>query len=265
MKQQLIAPSDIEIEEVENILDADKSWDISLNGCFYIDVSGKYSVYYTLWRFKSSTTTHVTTCHYITNLSTDLKKACLKAKKIAGRIPVIIDRVGTYSGLFKASKDELLIKGKYRGERIGDVFAKDPQYILWLSKEYRDDNSVRINTIDYYKNLYWETVADNNRKNSQSEYVGVVGEKITANAVIYNVEEQSSSFNDKKVWLCKFEDDNSNKYISYINTPVEKGDYITFTAKVKIHTEKLGIKFTTVNYLKIIENFKNNQREEFNL
>ena len=50
----LIQPSDEEIEKAEIFLEkgVDPNWDQSKFGFFYIDVSGKYSVYYTLWRFK---------------------------------------------------------------------------------------------------------------------------------------------------------------------------------------------------------------------
>lgn len=265
MRQQIIQPTDLEIIEAETILDANAAWDISLNGCFYIDVSGKYSVYYTLWRFKTSLSPYVNPYTYITNLSTDLNTACLKAKNIAGRIPVIIDRFGTYAGLFKASKNELLIKGKYRGERIGDVFVKDPQYILWLAREYNDGNEERMAKIYYYKNLYWETITNENKKNSVSQFVGNIGDTLVYNAIIYSVIEEDNAYNGKKIWKCKLEDDACNRYSAYINSPIAKGDYIKFSAKVKNHYEKVGIKYTTINYLKIIEKLEKKDSEIYNI
>ena len=96
-RNALRQPSAQEIEEAEKYLEEgkDPNWDYKL-GYFYIDVTGKYSVYYTLWRWNPNHDAHMN--RYICNLSTDLTTAVEKAKKAAGRVPVSIDRYGTQAG-----------------------------------------------------------------------------------------------------------------------------------------------------------------------
>ena len=104
---QLKAPSDQEIEEGEKLLkdDVNPDWDYKTGGYFIIDVSGKYQVYYTLWRFKPTISVHVSELTFITNLSTDFLTAINKAKKICGRTPIVID-MEQRLGCFKPQRNK---------------------------------------------------------------------------------------------------------------------------------------------------------------
>lgn len=250
-------PSDEEIATAEEYLEQgkDPNWDYKF-GYFYIDVSGRYSVYYTLWKDAPNQT------NFITNLSTDFNTAVEKAKKITGRIPVIIDRTGTKAGLFKAHKAEILTFGKYRGKTLGDVFAEDPQYIVWLSKNYKGKSQERAERIKYYADLYFETITKKNQEESPSEYQGEIGKRITFEAEVYDVKEFFNDYGNKKpkpTYKCKLIDKDGNKYSTYnIGGEVQKGDFVKINARVKDHRELMGIKFTIINYCKIIWN----QRED---
>lgn len=255
-KNSLKEPTDEEIQDAEKILDegVDPNWNKNKFGYFYIDVSGKYSVYYTLWRFKPANlqSYYANAEQFITNLSTDLNKAAKKAKKAAGRVPVIIDRFGTKSGMFQAVKAELMTFGKYRGKTLGDIFVEDPQYIIWLAKNYDGKSAERTEKIKYYKDLYFETITKQNKENDNSSFVGKIGEKIEIEAEVYSAEKYNNDFNDKLQTKCKLIDENSNKYLTYnINADVKKGDTVKMTAKVKKHVEKLGVKFTVIYYCKV--------------
>jgi len=254
-KNTLIQPSDEEIENAEKFLEegSDPDWDQSKFGFFYIDVSGKYSVYYTLWRFKPTTHSNY---QFITNLSIDFQKAIEKAKKAAGRVPVIIDKYGTKSGMFQAAKAELLSFGKYRGKTLGDIFVEDPQYIMWLYKSYDGRNQERFERLKYYKDLYFETITKKNKVESKSKFVGKEGEKITISADIYDVVGENNDYSGNFQYRCKLVDEKGNKYMTYsIGQPVKKGDSVKMTAKVKKHQEKLGVKFTILYYCKVLNVF----------
>jgi len=260
-KTTLIQPSDQEIEEAEKFLDegADPSWNRTKFGFFYVDISGRYSVYYTLWRFKPNT---VNPYQFITNLSIDFKTAIEKAKKVAGRVPIIIDKFGTQAGMFQAAKAELITFGKYRGKTLGDIFVEDPKYIEWLYKKYDGKSAERRERIKYYHDLYIETITKKNIEESKSEFQGKVGEKITIEVEIYSITREADTYDGKKLNnKCKMIDDAGNKYTTFnigTNKEVQKGDRIKLTAKVKSHSEYMGIKFTALNYCKIIWN----QRED---
>jgi len=258
----LIQPSDQEIEDAEKYLEkgSDPSWDPKF-GHFYIDVSGKYSVYLTLWRFNPSI---IDTYHFITNLSTDFKTAIEKAKKAAGRVPVIIDKYGTKAGMFKAAKAEILSFGKYRGSTLGDVFISNPKYILYLAQNYVGKMSEKI---QYYKNLYFETITKKNQETSPSRFIGEIDKKITIEADIYDVKKTISDYNGKTQYECKLKDNDGNKFKTFnIGREVKIGDDITLTAKVKDHKELLGVKFTILYFCKItrLSNI-NDDTEKYNI
>jgi len=259
-------PTDAEIQEADEYLakGIGSDWDYK-NGHFIIDITGKYNVYYTLWKFNPKSIYNTT--HFITNLSTDFMTAVQKAKKTAGRVPVIIDKFGTQAGMFQAAKAELITFGKYRGKTLGDVFVEDPQYILWLSKNYNGKNQDRKEKIEYYKNLYFETLTKKNVEESKSEFIGKIGDKIIIKAKIYDVRSEVSNFTSKMQYKCKLVDDAGNKYMTYnIGQPVKKDDEVKMTAKVKDHTERLGVKFTLLYYCKItsLANLKDDM-DKYNL
>ena len=242
-------PTDAEIQEAEEYLKkgVDPDWDITKLGYFSIDVSGKYSVYYTLWKVS------LINDHFITNLSTDFQTAVEKAKKAAGRIPVLIDRYGTKSGLFQAAKAEMITFGKHRGKTLGEIFIEDPKYIIWLSKNYNGKSQLRSERIKYYTDLYFETITKKNLEESPSKFIGKIGDKITVEAEVYDARKTENHFNNKIQYSCKLKDEDGNKYKTYnIGKPIKDGDTVKLTAKVKNHKEYLGIKFTTLFYCKII-------------
>lgn len=248
IRKSLQEPTDEEIKEAEEYLKKGIDWDIISRGCFIIDVSGKYSVYYTLWREAPLNT------HFITNLSTDFQTAVEKAKKAAGRIPVIIDRTGTKAGLFQAAKSEILSFGKHRGETLGDIFVSDPQYLTWLYKSDKPLGKETREKLKYYNDLYFETLTKKNLEESTSEFIGKIGEKITIDADVYNYEVKSNPFDNKIQHSCKLIDENGNKYMTYnLGRQVKKGDSVKLTAKVKDHKELLGIKFTVLYYCKVLQ------------
>ena len=259
---KLIKPSDQEIEEAEKYLEKgiDSDWDYK-NGYFFVDITGRYSVYYTLWRY------NIMNNKFITNLSTDFQTAIQKAKKAAGRVPIVIDRTGTKAGLFNATKAEILTFGKYRGKTLGDVFVEDPKYILYLSQNNISKSNEMSEKIEYYKNLYFETITKKNIEESPSQFIGNIGDKITIEAEIYDVKVTNNDYNGKTQYECKLKDENDNKYKTYsIGRVVKIGDDVTLTAKVKDHKEWLGVKFTILYFCKVtrLSNIKEDM-EKYNM
>jgi hypothetical protein len=245
-------PSDQEIEEAEAFLEkgVDPDWDKKL-GYFYIDVSGKYSVYYTFWRFNP--TSHTNMCHYICNLSTDFQTAIEKAKKASGRIPIIIDKFGTQAGLFQAAKAEIITFGKHRGKTLGEVFVEDPQYIKYLYDTYgKYKSTLPYDKLKYYTDLYFETIRKKNLEESTSEYVGKPGDKISIIAKIYHIATKDNPYTGGLQYTCKLIDDDGNKYTTYdIGQKIEQGKTVSLNAKIKAHIELLGVKFTQLFYCKV--------------
>jgi hypothetical protein len=251
-------PTDDEIKDAEEYLEKgiDSDWDYK-NGYFFIDITGRYSVYYTLWKISPLDS------HFITNLSTDFQTAVQKAKKATGRIPVLIDRTGTKAGLFQAAKDEIVTFGTHRGETLGDIFATDPQYIVWLSKKYKGNTSLKMDRIKYYRDLYYETITKKNQEESKSKWVGKKGDEITITADIYDFKIADNPYNNQVQYECRLKDEDGNKYMTYnIGKKLKNGDSVKLKAKVKDHKEYLGVKFTQIFYCKVIDVW--NREEDMN-
>lgn len=267
----LKVPTDQEIEDAEKILadDVNPDWD-SKNGYFIIDVSGKYHVYYTLWRYKPSMTNqYISSMVFITNLSTDFLTAVNKSKKICGRTPIIIDKIGSHQGLFKAQKSQILTFGKYRGSTMGEVFATDPKYLVFMANKYEGGNAERMALFQFYKSLYFENVTKENREKGVSQYVGNIGDEIEKEFTLYKMEHvQGFNAGDPPSNLLKLRDDDKNQYTIYYNKEVSPdtkiGDKIVIKAKIKSHYETLGLKYTRLYYPKKFENKSLNKRNAIN-
>jgi hypothetical protein len=254
-------PSDKEIEDAENFLKKDifDDWDYTNMGNYFIDVSGKYQVYYTFWRFKPSKSPYVNPVRFITNLSIDFDKAIKKAKNIAGKVPVELDRTGTLDAL-KNPKKEFLTFGKYRGKHIGDIYAEDPKYIVWMADNYHGHQET-ADLLNYYKGLYFENVTKENKEKDKSTKVGNIGEEIKITVKVYNISSKTVynnfSHDNELLTTYKLIDDNENKYIAY---NIEKhfqdikvNDSIELKGKIKGYKEILGINFNILNYVRVIK------------
>ena len=73
---------------------------------------------------------------------------------------------------------------------------------------------------------------------------------LTNHSPVYFVEKTDGLYGDQ--WKCKLIDDDENRFIVYSKKEVEKNDEIKFTAKVKKHEEKVGIKYTVLYWFKIL-------------
>lgn len=230
-----------------------KDWNTKDFGYYLIDVSGKYSVYYTLWRYKPSKSAHVKPIQYIQNLSTDFKKAIEKAKIIANVVPTYIDKTGTKSSLH--GQKAKFTFGKYRGELFGDVFVKDPQYFAWVYKNlYGGLSKQNRDFISHYNNLYWENKTKENIENSISSYLGKKGEKISVEGIVKKIKNVTGQFGDAKQY--NLEDLEGNKIMVYglekLYPDVKISDQVKFTGTVANHYDVVGIKHTYINRIKLL-------------
>ena len=166
--------TDEQIGQAEKILDAgvDPNWDMSF-GSMYIGVTGRHQVYYTLW--KHAPRAIMNPMIYLGNLSTDIIEAARKAKQRAGRQPVYFDDYETLKGM-QGAQPEVITFGKYRGRLIGEVYAEDPQYIIWLSKNMSPRNQKQMKQYELIKTLtddYFRALGEKNRAAETKEYLTI--------------------------------------------------------------------------------------------
>lgn len=248
--QHEIFPSDVELEKAEEILEskvAPEGYDRNKFGVFYVGVTGKHQVFYTLYRFRPSNSPYVEPLTYVCNLSTDLIDACIKARRIAGKIPVELDTYGTCKRLVGAAKALIIKFGKYRGVNIEEVFGNDPQYIVWMKKA-ADKGELKIDgnmhkEVERLSGIFWEGVTKKNEENSTSGFIGNLGERLTMKVKILGIVEGK----------VKLVDENGNRLYTYTGSfDVKKDDEVTIKGTVTSHKLIVGIKQTYINRVRLM-------------
>jgi hypothetical protein len=235
--------------------------DKSIPGFYYIDVSGKYQVFYTLWRYKDIDPRFMSVIKnpvYFCNLSTDMLTAVRKAMEIIPNMAKLeLISEDTRHGLIgKTQKEIKFTFGKYRGLSMAKVYLENPSYFAWLNKnadpKYAD--SPANLAIKFFSDLYFQEVTKKNQETSASQFQGEVGKPITVDVEIYRMD--NKVYNEEPIILFKMKDAQDNKFMAYNldkqMPTIAVGSKIKIRGKVKEHKELLGVKFTAMNYVTIL-------------
>lgn len=274
--------SDVDFDTALKLINnnVDKNWDTNVMGSYFIGVTGQHQVYYTFWKHSPKAIMNPTM--YIGNLSIDFLEAIKKAKNISGRCPVYIMDTDSLKGMQGVNWDVLTF-GKYRRQKIGDVFINDPQYIIWLSKNFTPRNNKQAKAHELMLQLtkdFFDAMRAKNEANDTTEYYGAIKDKLDMTLSIVSV----ISKYDKLRFRCKIDNSNIEFYIAYnsfakamdINF-VEKcirddynGHYygcgnvgeilefaknmntIHFRGRIKAHRAIMGIKQTQLHFVKVV-------------
>ena len=246
--------------------------DKSIPGYYAIDVTGKYSVYYTFWRvmppnpkLPPSIWNHGGYV-YMGNLSTELLPAIDKAT--AAKQNVRLELVQDVTKHHVVGQKDKFTFGKYRGEAYPEVYFKDPSYFIFLNKnadpKYAHTNSAQA--IQYFAQLAIAEVTKKNQETSKSQYVGNPGDIWTGRLKVYNIKAyQQQPFHQgygsslgkagpKEVFYYSLTCDKGNKFkakhLEKVFPNIKKDDVIAVKAKIKENKEIMGIKFNMLTNVK---------------
>lgn len=282
-----LKPIEIDDDDYDKAIDilnqgVDPAWNVEKQGKMFIGVTGKHSVYYTFWKFipfNPEFPSIQPKIVYLGNLSTNILEAAKKARNIAGKQPVDLDDVDTIKGMAGMPSD-IIGFGKYRGQGIGEVYAKDPQYVIWIAKNFTARNKKQQEFVDIAKSLsddYFQSMTDANVASETKDYYGNAGDVFEGDLVINNVKHYEGDYGVS--FGIKAENDNhrflfylpANKFINTfgININYNPRDYnltpetqqniralkdkqIKIKGKVKAHKDIVGKKHTQLNYVKVI-------------
>lgn len=236
-----------------------------IKGYYAIDVTGKYQVYYTFWRYKDidpQFAAFIKNPIYMGNLTTELissvEKALTKAPKT---IKIQLWNDATKQSLIGKTKDTLTFTfGKYRGKPFYEVFQEDPGYFAFLAKnaDPKYSHTKMSKAIAFFSSLYYEEVTKQNQQTSKSQFVGNIKDKFEGELTIYKIDvKMGTDFatgRPKTYKVYKLTDDKENKFIAIDldrHFPDAKiNDKIRLRGKIKGQKEILGIKFNLLNYVK---------------
>lgn len=258
-------PVEVKDEVYRKVKEHNVKTDPSIKGYYAIDVTGKYQVYYTFWRFKDIDhrfAGFIKNPVYMGNLTTDLMSSVDKAIQRVPNVKIEIWEDATKNNLIGKTKDTPSFTfGKYRGRTFPDVYLENPSYFAFLAKnaDPKYANTKSSVAIQFFANLYFEEMTKKNQESSTSKFSGTIGGRYEGELEVYNIKEyknQTNSFTGetRDVYLYKLKDADENKFMCYDLekkfTDVKVGDKLKVSAKIKNHKEVVGIKFTLLNYVK---------------
>ena len=258
-------PVEVKDEVYRKVKEHNAKTDPSIKGFYAIDVTGKYQVYYTFWRFKDIDPRFagfIKNPVYMGNLTTDLMSSVDNAIQRVPNVKIEIWEDATKHNLIGKTKDTPSFTfGKYRGRTFPDVYLENPSYFAFLAKNADPKYATTKSSvaIQFFANLYFEEMTKKNQESSTSKFSGTIGGRYEGELEVYNIKEyknQTNSFTGetRDVYLYKLKDADENKFMCYDLekkfTDVKVGDKLKVSAKIKNHKEVVGIKFTLLNYVK---------------
>lgn len=257
------------------------SIDKEIKGFYYIDVTGRYQVYFTLWRWKDidpKVAQWIKNPIYMGNMTTNFLASVKKAlDKIPRTVRFQIMTEENREGLIgknaaRSNEDIKFTFGKYRGRSLGEVYLEDPRYITWLvqNQDPKYANTKLSMALQLFANMYYEEVTKQNQaKYKDVQYVGAVGAPYEGEIEVYKIETKAGqNFAPRSRWGrqedptytdARAVDAAGNKFIIYNldkafpNHIIEKGTKVKIKGKVKEQREILGIKFNRLSYVKAID------------
>jgi hypothetical protein len=250
----------------------------NIKGYYTIDVTGKFSVYYTFWRHReldketAKFAAFIKTTHYMQNLTTNLVTAVEKAIRLRPSVRIFLEEASTKTHVI--GKPLFFKFGKYRGMNIIDVYNENPQYFIWLDKNSEEKYShMPFNqAVSYFAILAREEVTNKNKETSISKFVGNVGEKYKGTLTVYRIDTKSvaiirnrwsttgtTQYENRYYITAVDQDGNKFKFkltpkkleYNFNNELPQKDDVITVQGKIDNQAEYLGIKFNMLGSVKL--------------
>lgn len=271
------------IEQCEELLDDFNKGKSNEKGCYYITTSGQMKEYFCLWIFNPIAI--FKPYNYICNLSKDLKTSVEKAINLICNSTKMIF-IDDYDNVKYSNKDRSVFTfGKYKNQPLDDVANSDINYLIWFVNTYYTaekyyNNSKKFNEFlekaQSYVTFHFDQLAEKNRKESNSEYVGEINKPIgnltlevyTSKVYIdkyrstpyggnFFIQDITAKDKDKNVFIIRFRSKDAVKSDEYPFPKYERGEIIYVkSARVMEHREICGIKKTRLGYVRLESNDK---------
>lgn len=220
-------------------------------GYLIIDLTGRKSSYFTLYRYNNLTLAGRDPYTYIKNLSTDLIQAVEKVATHAG-LPIMLSGEDNFNP--EHIPHTCFQHGKYRGQSIATVYETDPQYVVWAANNFTAKNKkqqIVKDTLSAIKEAHFQMLTERNQAECQSEYQGQLKERMTLSLTIYTGKKFSSEWGPAKTRY-RAVDANGNLYQFYSkNHDIKPNTTVDITGTVMNHREYVGKRYTCLNRVNI--------------
>lgn len=277
--------SDEDIQYCEELLNKFNEGKSDEKGCYYITTSGQKREYFCLWNFNPIAI--FKPYNYICNLTKDFKTSVEKAIDFICNSSKMIF-IDDYDNVKYSNEDRYTFTfGKYKGRLIEDIANSDMSYVIWFvnsyyTKEKRMNNSKKFNTFlekaQSYVTFYFDQLAEKNRSESESTFVGKVGNQIgnltlkvcTSRTYIDQyrltpyygnlfLQDVTAKDQDKNMYIIRLRTKNPVKSEQYPDYVYQRHEILNIrSARIMEHKEICGIKKTRLGYVI----FEANNKEE---
>ncbi len=255
--------------------------DPEIKGFYYIDVTGRWEVYFTFWRFKEippdiERLGVIKNPVYMQNLTTNFLTSVQKAlSKMPKSVKLYIMTAENREGLIGKTRvtkqeDIRFTFGKYRGKTIGEVYLDDPGYIAWLAKnaDPKYENTKINQALRVFADMYYEEVTKQNREKFKDvQFVGQEGSPWEGEVEVYKIDKKTgqkfgsrwSRSQPSTYTISKAVDAAGNKFLitnldkAFPKHEIVKGVKVKIKGRITGNIEILGVKFNKLAYVKGID------------
>jgi hypothetical protein len=262
------------VEKIEAIVkegNLNKSWD---KGYYIIDTTGRYEVYFTLYKFISippNSLGFINPYRYIKNITTDFAKLEIQLNKlISNPLPIVIANTENNDPKvcdFRIRKKvgvPMVTMGKHRGKTIAQIWDEDRNWVMWFAKTYKvgtytdfrgsqrnyvlneEDILLKNNANDLIE-AFFEELTITNRETCKSNFIGELKKRMVVEAKIISIRKGDYSTTINLVTECG---DYATIYDKEYKLNV--GDSIKFKGTPTKNFEKVGKKTTYFNRIEIL-------------
>lgn len=273
---------DATINKIVAIVDKSNMGKTFDNGYYILDTTGKFEVYFTLWRYTCclNQVGWVNPYTYIKNVTTDFAKLEKIINVLSHNpLPILIATCENNDPKVCSFRERLkegipIVKfGKYEGKTIDEIYEIDKNYVLWFANNYKrgtykdfrgnikqsvpnEEDRVLINSAKVYLEAFFTELTTKNREECQSNYIGELKKRMTIEAKVTYIKEKVESDYDGGEIITRtinmVTNDVDFLYIYDKDFGLKVGDVITLKGTPTKYIERVGKKTTYFNRVEII-------------
>jgi hypothetical protein len=243
--------TEAELDEAKSIVEAHNATASDSKSFYIVDVTGRKSVYFTLYRFNHMGIRNPYT--YLGNLSTNIVEAVKKICTGRGN-RVELSETDNFNPDFP--KSGLLNFGKHKGKDLNEIYESDSGYVLWIANKFEPRTKHMRDIVQHAKHLsemHWQMVTEINLAECTSEYVGELKERLDLGLTITFIKKHTDDWlggNTRYKYTCK--DSNGNIIQFWSGKVFEKDTELNFRGTVKAQREIVGRRTTILTRVALI-------------
>lgn len=236
--------TEAELDEAKSIVEAHNATASDSKSFYIVDVTGRKSVYFTLYRFNHMGIRNPYA--YLGNLSTNIVEAVKKICTGRGN-RVELSETDNFNPDFP--KSGILSFGKHKGKDLNEIYESDSRYVLWVANKFEARTKHMRDIVQHAKHIsemHWQMLTEVNLAECTSEYVGELAERLDLGlTVTFSCVQPTQDWDMGPTrYKYKAKDADGNLFMFWNKNEFEKDTILNFRATVKAQREIVGRRTT---------------------